>query len=529
MSSELPPNQNDRHELEARLTALILGELSADQAAALQSAMARDHELAQLYERLKTTVQLVRETAATATSAPESVPLKLSADRREKLLAQFKTVAPKEFAKPQSRKRVFRMTIVELAAVLAILATLAGMLLPVFLAAKSRSRRVVVINNLRQLDGAKKQWALENKAGPDARPTFKDIQPYLGRGSGELPKPVQGEIYVLGKVSEAPVAELKRGIQITHLSLGDENSQPAPMNGVVTFSSPLARPAAKASENGRQYSVANAELADLDQAKKSLEARRNAENQAPTETPREIDHYQIALPQAESPSTAAAKSLPPGDRGWGDRPAEPALTSNAMKPGGHGQGGSAFESGGTDVDSFVAPRTGTPELALNFQTSPMAPVPATPPASGRIVLPSPDQADKDAGKSTLQSANGVGDPEWIGILNQPAPSTSTSNPFIGRYALRVVTNGADVNLGSVDATTGLPVAQLSDLNSIQNNGGPAGGDEYMRRRYGVATEITSEPSQNNQTTQGPGWTDKLHTKNGGTDLGITQPLTPERL
>jgi len=40
----------------------LLGELPADQAAALQQAMAQDPELAKLYERLKQTIALVRET-----------------------------------------------------------------------------------------------------------------------------------------------------------------------------------------------------------------------------------------------------------------------------------------------------------------------------------------------------------------------------------------------------------------------------------------------------------------------------------
>lgn len=35
------------------------------------------------------------------------------------------------------------------------------------------------INNLRQIDGAKQQWALENQKSVDAIPTLQDIAPYL--------------------------------------------------------------------------------------------------------------------------------------------------------------------------------------------------------------------------------------------------------------------------------------------------------------------------------------------------------------
>src|SRR2546425_9756153 len=78
-----------REELEAKLTALLLGELPADEAFALGRAIEQDAELAKLYARLKATVGLVQEAtvAAAAQSAP-SLDLKLSSDRREKLLAQ---------------------------------------------------------------------------------------------------------------------------------------------------------------------------------------------------------------------------------------------------------------------------------------------------------------------------------------------------------------------------------------------------------------------------------------------------------
>lgn len=91
-----------RQELEASLTALLLGELSVDKAAALRELMAKDQELARLYERLEQTIGLVRETAVPEQGA-QSAPLKLSTKRREQLLQHFKTIAPKEFAKPKRR------------------------------------------------------------------------------------------------------------------------------------------------------------------------------------------------------------------------------------------------------------------------------------------------------------------------------------------------------------------------------------------------------------------------------------------
>jgi len=88
MNPEFP--NNERVELEAKLTALLLGELHADEVAALSKAMGEDPELAALYERLKVTIELVREMKP----AEEQAPLKLSVEKREKLLASFKTVTP---------------------------------------------------------------------------------------------------------------------------------------------------------------------------------------------------------------------------------------------------------------------------------------------------------------------------------------------------------------------------------------------------------------------------------------------------
>ena len=59
MNPEIP--RTPREEMEARLTALILGELPAEQAFALGRTIEQDAELAKLYSRLKDTIGLVRE------------------------------------------------------------------------------------------------------------------------------------------------------------------------------------------------------------------------------------------------------------------------------------------------------------------------------------------------------------------------------------------------------------------------------------------------------------------------------------
>ena len=79
-------------------------------------------------------------------------------------------------------------TLVEIMIVVAIIGLLAAIAIPNFLKARSTSQQNACINNLRQIDGAIQQWALESKAKVTDPVTGPNIQPYLGRGSsGSLP------------------------------------------------------------------------------------------------------------------------------------------------------------------------------------------------------------------------------------------------------------------------------------------------------------------------------------------------------
>jgi Mg-chelatase subunit ChlD len=104
MNSDSPHSQ--REELEARLTALLLGELSAAEATTVRHAIEQDAELAQLYERLERTINLVQEAAASPIehAAEPSTVLKLSEENRQRLLQSFKTATPKEFTAPRRRE-----------------------------------------------------------------------------------------------------------------------------------------------------------------------------------------------------------------------------------------------------------------------------------------------------------------------------------------------------------------------------------------------------------------------------------------
>jgi prepilin-type N-terminal cleavage/methylation domain-containing protein len=109
-----------------------------------------------------------------------------------------------------SRKAGF--TLVEIMIVVAIIGLLAAIAIPNFLKARSTSQQNACINNLRQIDGATQQWALENGALPTAAVTSANIQLYLGRGTaGTLPwcpldsTKTFGSSYTIVNVSTPPV------------------------------------------------------------------------------------------------------------------------------------------------------------------------------------------------------------------------------------------------------------------------------------------------------------------------------------
>lgn len=103
-------------------------------------------------------------------------------------------------------------TLVEIMIVVAIIGLLAAIAIPNFVRARTTSQQNACINNLRQIDGAKQQWALENNIGSlTARPGSAEIQPYLGRGSGgSLPccpadsRQTYDSSYVTGRLNVTP-------------------------------------------------------------------------------------------------------------------------------------------------------------------------------------------------------------------------------------------------------------------------------------------------------------------------------------
>ncbi|HXT40113.1 MAG TPA: hypothetical protein VN887_08820 [Candidatus Angelobacter sp.] len=102
-----------------------------------------------------------------------------------------------------SRKALLMATL-QPAAVVGLLAAIA---VPNFVKARQTAQYNAIMNNLRMIEGAKDQWALENKKSTGSKVTEQDIEEYI-RG-GRI-NPVAGESYHLNAVGTPAAATLKQ-------------------------------------------------------------------------------------------------------------------------------------------------------------------------------------------------------------------------------------------------------------------------------------------------------------------------------
>jgi hypothetical protein len=81
---------------------------------------------------------------------------------------------------------------------------LAAIAIPNFVKARAVSQENACINNLRQIDAAKNEWALEKRKNLHAVPAKEDLLPYLGKWPV---CPVSGH-YTIGPVGELPTCSV---------------------------------------------------------------------------------------------------------------------------------------------------------------------------------------------------------------------------------------------------------------------------------------------------------------------------------
>ena len=109
-------------------------------------------------------------------------------------------------------------TLVEIMIVVAIIGLLAAIAIPNFVKARATSQANACINNLRQIDGAAQQWALEKGKSSGSSITFpSDLTPYIKlNSSSSIPPCPAGGTYADASVGAIPSCSLSNTVTPYH-------------------------------------------------------------------------------------------------------------------------------------------------------------------------------------------------------------------------------------------------------------------------------------------------------------------------
>jgi prepilin-type N-terminal cleavage/methylation domain-containing protein len=119
--------------------------------------------------------------------------------------------------KTNKNNRKAGFTLVEIMIVVAIIGLLAAIAIPNFVRARQTSQTNACINNLRIIDAAKQQWALEK--AQTSSPAISDIVPYIGRGGSVMPSEPLGGTYVINVLTNVPTCSKVTATNGTHYAV----------------------------------------------------------------------------------------------------------------------------------------------------------------------------------------------------------------------------------------------------------------------------------------------------------------------